>query len=56
MYIVCYVLTARAWYYQTCTEYGFFQTAPRSNTVFDPLWWLTVDFYVDICKRAFSEK
>ncbi|XP_063824200.1 putative serine protease K12H4.7 [Ostrinia nubilalis] len=45
---------SRAWYYQTCTEYGYFQTAPRSGTVFDPLRWLTVDFYVDICRRAFS--
>ncbi|KAL0882416.1 hypothetical protein ABMA27_000899 [Loxostege sticticalis] len=47
---------SRAWYYQTCTEYGFFQTAPRSGTVFDPLWLLNVDFYVEVCKRAFSEK
>ncbi|KAI8424435.1 hypothetical protein MSG28_002927 [Choristoneura fumiferana] len=47
---------SRAWYFQTCTEYGFFQTAPRIGTVFDPLVWLTVDFYVDICKKAFSER
>ncbi|XP_063533184.1 putative serine protease K12H4.7 [Cydia strobilella] len=47
---------SRAWYYQTCTEYGFYQTAPTSGTVFDPLIWLSVDFYVDICKKAFTEK
>ncbi|CAH0407272.1 unnamed protein product [Chilo suppressalis] len=47
---------SRAWYYQTCTEYGYYQTAPQSGTVFDPLHWLNVDFYVDICKRAFDPK
>ncbi|XP_004924048.1 putative serine protease K12H4.7 isoform X1 [Bombyx mori] len=47
---------SRAWYYQTCTEYGYYQTAPTSGTVFDPLVWLSVEFYVDICKRVFDER
>ncbi|CAH0725332.1 unnamed protein product, partial [Brenthis ino] len=47
---------SRAWYYQTCTEYGFYQTAPRSGTVFDQLVWLSVPFYVDLCKQAFDPK
>ncbi|CAH2105745.1 unnamed protein product [Euphydryas editha] len=47
---------SRAWYYQTCTEYGYYQTAPRSGTVFDDLVWLSVPFYVDICKQAFDQK
>lgn len=47
---------SRAWYYQTCTEYGFYQTAPRSGTAFDGLKWLSLDFYVDICKRIFDER
>nr|XP_021188689.2 putative serine protease K12H4.7 [Helicoverpa armigera] len=47
---------SRAWYYQTCTEYGFYQTAPTSGTVFDGLKWLSLDFYVDICKKIFDER
>jgi len=47
---------SRAWYYQTCTEYGFFQTAPRSGTVFDGLKWLDVDFYTDICLKNFDSR
>ncbi|XP_053604159.1 putative serine protease K12H4.7 [Plodia interpunctella] len=46
----------RAWYYQTCTEYGYFQNAPRSGTVFDPLKWLDISFYAEICKEAFNER
>ncbi|KOB76487.1 Carboxypeptidase 3 [Operophtera brumata] len=47
---------ARAWYYQTCTEYGYYQTAPRIGTPFDALEWLSVEFYVDLCKRIFDER
>ncbi|KAJ8733229.1 hypothetical protein PYW08_001527 [Mythimna loreyi] len=47
---------SRAWYYQTCTEYGYYQTAPTSGTVFDSLKWLNLDFYTDICKRVFDER
>ncbi|XP_045494073.1 putative serine protease K12H4.7 [Colias croceus] len=45
---------SRAWYYQTCTEYGYYQTAPRIGTVFDQLRWLSVAFYVDVCKQAYD--
>ncbi|XP_039749403.1 putative serine protease K12H4.7 [Pararge aegeria] len=47
---------SRAWYYQTCTEYGYYQTAPSVGTVFDDLTWLSVPFYVDVCKQAFDQK
>ncbi|XP_022119901.2 putative serine protease K12H4.7 [Pieris rapae] len=47
---------SRAWYYQTCTEYGYYQTAPQSGTVFDQLRWLSVPFYVDLCKQAFDQR
>ncbi|XP_050343385.1 putative serine protease K12H4.7 [Nymphalis io] len=47
---------SRAWYYQTCTEYGYYQTAPRSGTVFDQLRWLSVRFYVDLCQQAFDQR
>ncbi|XP_026755585.2 putative serine protease K12H4.7 [Galleria mellonella] len=44
----------RAWYFQTCTEYAYFQTAPRSGTIFDPLIWVDVPFYSEVCKRIFD--
>ncbi|KAJ8727630.1 hypothetical protein PYW07_001749 [Mythimna separata] len=47
---------SRAWYYQTCTEYGYYQTAPSSGTVFDGLKWLSLDFYTDVCKKIFDER
>ncbi|CAH2071303.1 unnamed protein product, partial [Iphiclides podalirius] len=47
---------SRAWYYQTCTEYGYFQIAPQSGTVFDQLEWLDVAFYVDVCKQAYDQR
>ncbi|XP_045765696.1 putative serine protease K12H4.7 isoform X1 [Maniola jurtina] len=47
---------SRAWYYQTCTEYGYYQTAPRTGTAFDQLTWLSVPFYVDVCKQAYHHK
>ncbi|CAG9559952.1 unnamed protein product [Danaus chrysippus] len=46
----------RAWYYQTCTEYGYYQTAPKSGTAFDQLTWLDLPFYLEMCKKVFSEK
>ncbi|XP_014367576.2 putative serine protease K12H4.7 [Papilio machaon] len=47
---------SRAWYYQTCTEYGYFQIAPKSGTVFDQLKWLDVAFYVEVCKQVFDQR
>ncbi|CAH0605829.1 unnamed protein product [Chrysodeixis includens] len=47
---------SRAWYYQTCTEYGFFQVAPKSGTVFDSLKWLNLDFYITACQRLYDER
>ncbi|KAJ8727622.1 hypothetical protein PYW07_001741 [Mythimna separata] len=47
---------ARAWHYQTCSEYGYFQTAPTSGTVFDGLKWLDLDFYTHVCKDNFGER
>lgn len=50
------IFSGRAWYYQTCTEYGYYQTAPKSGTVFDVLEWLSVKFYVNICEKAFDKR
>ncbi|KAJ2952121.1 hypothetical protein O0L34_g4396 [Tuta absoluta] len=47
---------SKAWYYQTCTEYGFYQTAPTSGTAFDSLKWINMDFYIDLCKQIFDPR
>ncbi|XP_049869941.1 putative serine protease K12H4.7 [Pectinophora gossypiella] len=49
-------MNSKAWYYQTCTEYGYYQTAPRIGTAFDSLIYLSVDFYVDLCKQVFDPR
>jgi len=45
----------RPWTYQTCNEFGYFQTA---NSTAHPFYnwtkWLTGDFYMDICREAFD--
>ncbi|CAH1647192.1 unnamed protein product [Spodoptera littoralis] len=48
--------STRSLYYQNCAEYGYFQTAPKSGTVFDDLTWLNPDFYNEICLRCFDKK
>ncbi|KAG7308259.1 hypothetical protein JYU34_006938 [Plutella xylostella] len=51
------VSTGRAWYYQTCTEYAYFQIAPPTGSVFSPLSrWLNVEFYADLCKQAYDSR
>ncbi|KAL4707910.1 hypothetical protein ACJJTC_013701 [Scirpophaga incertulas] len=47
---------ARAWMYQVCTEFGYFQTVPSSGTVFDSLKWMNTDFYAETCKQAFDPR
>lgn len=43
---------SRQWYYQSCTEFGYFQTAPRVNPLRSPL--ITLDFHLDLCRKVFS--
>ncbi|KAH9638451.1 hypothetical protein HF086_016776 [Spodoptera exigua] len=49
-------MSHRAILFQTCTEFGYFQTAPKSGTVFDDLTWLNIDFYNEICLRSFDKR
>jgi len=41
----------RAWTWQTCIEYGFFQTDDDSQIFGDSI---HIDFYVNICQKAFN--
>nr|XP_018905597.1 PREDICTED: putative serine protease F56F10.1 [Bemisia tabaci] len=45
---------ARQWFYQTCTEFGWFATSSRKNNLFGDK--MTVDFYDSICKDVFDVK
>lgn len=43
----------RQWYYQSCREFGFFQTAPANNSVRSPL--INLTYHLDLCARVFGE-
>ena len=46
---------ARQWTYQTCNEFGFFQTAGSSESPFYPLAHvLNVTYYLSLCRDSFS--
>lgn len=42
----------RQWMYQTCTEFGFFQTSTGQSQIFGDFF--PVDFYVDQCQDVFG--
>lgn len=42
----------RVWMYQTCTEYGYFQTAPKNNPVRSKE--ITMEYYQELCNYAFD--
>lgn len=44
----------RAWFYQTCTEFGYFQTAPRNDSLRSTQ--ITVDYYLDMCGAVFNNR
>nr|AHY81296.1 serine protease [Lygus lineolaris] len=43
----------RSWVYQTCTEFGFYQTSSNRNSLFGSL--LKLQFYIDQCKDIYGE-
>ena len=43
---------ARSWTYQTCTQFGYFQTTDNDNQPFGDL--VPVSYYTQICKDAFG--
>eukprot|EP00457_Paulinella_chromatophora_P005972 gb/GEZN01005990.1/.p1 GENE.gb/GEZN01005990.1/~~gb/GEZN01005990.1/.p1 ORF type:complete len:504 (-),score=59.75 gb/GEZN01005990.1/:160-1671(-) len=46
----------RVWFYQTCTEFGFYQTCdPNSGCIFTSEPWLnTLENYYELCRLAFG--
>ena len=44
----------RQWYYQTCAEFGWFQSSGANNSMFGSSF--PVNLYVQQCKDAFGEK
>lgn len=47
---------ARQWTYQTCSEFGYFQTTTSPNQPFAEGNWVTLDWYNQICTDAFGTK
>lgn len=45
---------ARQWTYQTCSEFGYFQTTTSPNQPFSEGDWVTLDWYNQICTDAFG--
>ncbi|XP_001608051.1 putative serine protease K12H4.7 isoform X2 [Nasonia vitripennis] len=43
----------RQWYFQTCTEFGYYQTANSSKSAFGRL--VNLDFFVNICKDVYGD-
>ncbi|XP_066259153.1 putative serine protease K12H4.7 [Euwallacea similis] len=43
---------SRQWLYQTCTEYGFFQTSSQTNPIFSSRF--DVTFFTDLCADVFG--
>lgn len=44
--------SARQWYYQTCTEFGYFQTTHSPNQPFGDL--ISIVSYTDVCSQVFN--
>jgi len=45
---------ARSWVWQTCTEFGYFQSTDKSNNIFGST--VPVDFYVDQCAQIYGSQ
>lgn len=45
---------ARPWTFQTCNEFGYYQTTDSSNQPFSSWKWLNLQFSLDICKTSFD--
>lgn len=43
----------RQWTYQTCTEFGFYQTSSQSHHVFGNKF--PVNFFIDMCADIFGK-
>jgi len=48
------VSASRQWTYQTCNEFGYYQTTTSQKNPFAPLKYVTLDFYLDQCKNLYG--
>ena len=48
------VSNMRQWYYQTCNEFGYFQTTTSKEQPFHALTQLTTDSYLRICREVYN--
>lgn len=46
------VFTGRQWTYQTCTEFGFFQTSNQKDSAFSNQF--PLDLFIDMCTDTFG--
>jgi len=53
VYIKLYIHTGRQWTYQTCTEFGFFQTSNQNDHVFGNKF--PAEFFIDMCSDIFGK-
>lgn len=48
-----FVNAVRQWYFQTCTEFGYYQTANSDKSAFGRL--VDIDFFVNVCKDVYGD-
>lgn len=48
------MFAARQWMYQTCTEFGFYQTSSAEPEVFGD--YFNQDFFIQQCEDVFGKK
>jgi len=49
-------MNMRQWTYQTCSEFGYFQTTSSKNQPFALGNWVPLEWYNQICSDSFSSK
>ena len=50
--MILFSSTERQWYYQTCTEFGFYQTTDSTNQAFGK--YMSLKSFTDICKEVYG--
>lgn len=47
------IISDRQWLYQTCTEFGFFQTSNQDHHLFGKT--VSLEYFTDLCTDVFGE-
>eukprot|EP01106_Pelomyxa_sp_JSP_P012138 TRINITY_DN328_c0_g1_i7.p1 TRINITY_DN328_c0_g1~~TRINITY_DN328_c0_g1_i7.p1 ORF type:complete len:152 (+),score=28.17 TRINITY_DN328_c0_g1_i7:65-520(+) len=45
-------VSSRSWWWQTCTEFGYYQTGESKNQPFSSM--ISLQFFVDVCNDVFG--